>query len=95
MKKFYFILFFSSLLGHFSFGTTASDPNENHLNTLATPGEYRWVVEGFDWGPAVNKVILTLDESVKEAHAAHYQVFANGALKVQKYLLKVLQGHAR
>jgi poly(3-hydroxybutyrate) depolymerase len=52
------------------------------LSTVqAAVGEYRWVVEGFDWGPAVNKVILSLDETVKEANPAHYQVFANRSLQ--------------
>lgn len=81
MKKFYLLLLLTSLLGHFSFGATASDPNENHINTLAAPGEYRWVVEGFDWGPAVNKVILSLEESVKDANATEYQVFATRSLE--------------
>lgn len=81
MKKFYILLFLASLLGHFSFGILAAHPSETHINTSAAPGDYRWVVEGFDWGPAVNKVILSLDKSVKEAHAAQYQVFATRSLE--------------
>lgn len=81
MKKFYFLLLLTSLLGNFPFGTKAGNSNENHINALAAPGEYKWVVEGFDWGPAVNKVILSLDQSVKEANAAPYQVFATRSLE--------------
>jgi len=92
MKKFYIILFLASLLGNFSFGATASDPNDNHINALAAPGEYRWVVEGFDWGPAVNKVILTMDESVKEAQAAHYNVFATRSLEGAEILSESASG---
>lgn len=44
-------------------------------------GDYYWVVEGFDWGPAVNKVILSLEKSVKEAQANQYQVYAMRSLE--------------
>lgn len=38
-------------------------------------GEYKLVVEGFDWGPAVNKVILSLDKHVTTAKASDFAVF--------------------
>lgn len=38
-------------------------------------GTYRIVIEGYDWGPAVNKVILSLDETVSSADAKDYTVF--------------------
>lgn len=40
-------------------------------------GEYKLVIEGFDWGPAVNKVILSLDAAVGYADANDYAVFAS------------------
>lgn len=40
-------------------------------------GEYTLVIEGFDWGPAVNKVILHLDENVKETNPSQFAVYAS------------------
>jgi predicted esterase len=40
-------------------------------------GSYRMVVEGFDWGAAVNKVILTLDDTTSTANAPEFIVFAS------------------
>jgi predicted esterase len=37
-------------------------------------GEYRIVVEGYDWGAAVSRVILSLDETVTSADANDYTV---------------------
>jgi len=37
-------------------------------------GEYKLVVEGYDWGAAVSKVILSLDETVSKATAGSYAV---------------------
>lgn len=37
-------------------------------------GEYTVVVEGYDWGPAVSKVILSLDESATAANMSDYSV---------------------
>ncbi|HMQ63766.1 MAG TPA: prolyl oligopeptidase family serine peptidase [Flavilitoribacter sp.] len=51
-----------------------------HLLKAAAPelagGDYAIVVEGFDWGPAVNKVILTLDAAVKAVDMKNYTVSA-------------------
>lgn len=45
-------------------------------NPLENPNmSYKMVVEGFDWGPAVNKVILNLDENVQATNVAHFKVF--------------------
>lgn len=43
---------------------------ENRMEYAATPvnGSYNLIVNGFDWGPAVTKVVLALDGEVKEAH---------------------------
>ena len=34
------------------------------------------VVEGFDWGPGVSKVILNMEETVKEVEPGQFAVFA-------------------
>jgi predicted esterase len=79
MKKLYRFIFLASWLLLFSLGTRAA--NDHETNTMAASGDYLWVVEGFDWGPAVNKVILSLGEKVKEAQANQYQVFATRSLE--------------
>lgn len=35
---------------------------------------YSVIVEGYDWGPGVNKVVLTMEEEVSEAKAANFSV---------------------
>ena len=51
-----------------------------HLLNAAAPdlgdGEYGIVVEGFDWGPGVNKVILSLDKTVSAVNMNDYTVAA-------------------
>lgn len=37
-------------------------------------GEYSVVIEGFDWGPAVNKVILSMEEQVTSVNWEDYEV---------------------
>ncbi|MDF9797947.1 putative esterase [Catalinimonas alkaloidigena] len=45
-------------------------------NTFPTEiGEYTAIIEGYDWGPAVNKVVLHLDETVTSADYQAYSVF--------------------
>ena len=40
------------------------------------PGTYALVVEGFDWGPAVNKIVLDLEETVEAAPEGSFTVYA-------------------
>jgi predicted esterase len=48
------------------------------LNALGKPtGTYKYIVEGFDWGAGVNKVILQLADTTSKVNAAEYQVFAS------------------
>jgi predicted esterase len=42
--------------------------------TGITDGSYTVVVEGYDWGPAVNKVILPMEDSITAASAGNYTV---------------------
>ena len=44
------------------------------------PGTYKMVVEGFDWGPAVNKIILSLPDTTSKVLAADYTVFVQRKL---------------
>lgn len=44
-------------------------------NTSPTAiGEYTLVIEGYDWGPAVSRVVLSLNESTKSANYQDYSV---------------------
>lgn len=40
-----------------------------------TNGEYTLVVEGFDWGAAASKVILSLEDSLSSVNGANFDVF--------------------
>ncbi|MDX5477860.1 MAG: hypothetical protein LPJ98_05340, partial [Cyclobacteriaceae bacterium] len=35
-------------------------------NNPPSPGTYKLIIEGFDWGPHVQKIVLDMGESVKE-----------------------------
>jgi len=43
--------------------------------TTIQNGEYTYVVEGYDWGPAVSKVILSADETVSAVNMADFVVY--------------------
>lgn len=48
------------------------------LSALGKPtGTYTYVVEGFDWGAGVNKVILHLADTTSKVMASDYHVFAS------------------
>ncbi|CAM3406538.1 prolyl oligopeptidase family serine peptidase [Aquirufa ecclesiirivi] len=48
------------------------------LTTNAKPtGSYKLVVEGFDWGAGVNKVILSLSDTTSTVNAGEFSVFAS------------------
>ena len=42
-----------------------------------TAGEYTLIIEGFDWGPAVSKVVLSLPDEVSTVDKTTYQVSAS------------------
>ena len=44
-----------------------------HSISLAQTAEYTTVVEGFDWGPMVNKVIVGLNAPAKTIDMADFQ----------------------
>lgn len=39
------------------------------------PGDYKLVITGFDWGPAVNQVIVGIDESIGQLSPSDFTVF--------------------
>lgn len=76
MKKTFLLFVIALFCNQFVFAEKISQPTEE-----VASGDYRWVVEGFDWGPAVNKVILSIGETVKDVQANQYQVYANRSLE--------------
>ncbi len=44
------------------------------VNQKITNGEYTLVVEGFDWGAAASKIILSLDDSISTVDSKNYHV---------------------
>lgn len=76
IKLFLFLqLFFSSW---FLVAKESPDQPIDEISNL-DGGEYKLIVEGFDWGPAVNKVILPLDKYVTEAKVNDFTVFTTRA----------------
>jgi len=67
------LLILTLLGGGFSSALYASDDPGNS-NSLLDNKEYAVIIEGFDWGPAVNKVILPVGESVSSPNYQDYEV---------------------
>ncbi len=44
-------------------------------NQPLSTGNYRLIIEGFDWGPQVNKVVIGLPQATKEVNSTDYEVF--------------------
>ncbi len=49
--------------------------------TRVIAGTYTLIIEGFDWGPAVNKVVLSLEEEVSTVNKTQYKVTATREVK--------------
>jgi poly(3-hydroxybutyrate) depolymerase len=60
-------------------GLFANDPHPAPAWTygLKTGGEYTMVVDGYDWGPGVSKVILSMEETVYSVDPGNYAVYAS------------------
>lgn len=43
-------------------------------NTEVFAGNYAIVIEGYDWGPAVSKVVISMDETIAETKASNFLV---------------------
>ena len=66
MRKFNSFLFLPFILFSVAVSAQKSYPKST--------GEYKYVVEGYDWGPAVNKVILSLDDTTSKVNATDFTV---------------------
>ncbi len=44
---------------------------------LPAPAKYKLIVEGFDWGPAVSKVILPVTQAPKDLSMADFEVYVS------------------
>ena len=69
MNKLKFIVLLSMMCSTMTF--YAKDNNSKPT------GSYRQVIEGFDWGPAINKVILSLDDTTSYVSPGDYLVLAS------------------
>ncbi|MDX5337495.1 MAG: prolyl oligopeptidase family serine peptidase [Cyclobacteriaceae bacterium] len=66
MRKKIFLPLLFLLLG-LSFGLRAS--------TFPNPGSYKLIVEGFDWGPAVSRLVLSMDQPIANLSPADFEIF--------------------
>ena len=41
------------------------------------PGTYKLIVEGFDWGPAVSRLVLSMDQPIEEPRASDFEIFVS------------------
>lgn len=63
-------------------GATSSASSMAYTSTQENvAGTYTLIIEGFDWGPAVNKVVLSLEQEVSEVGKTQYQVTVKRAAK--------------
>lgn len=69
--KAFFTLF--ALIPLFTFNPSLAYPPDTGLSAPAA-GTYALIIEGYDWGPAVNKVVLAMEETVNEVQAANFSV---------------------
>lgn len=71
IKKYLFLLTFlaSGFLTELPTAQGATTPYQATAN-----GEYSIIIEGYDWGSAVSKVVLSLDETVTSANYQDYSV---------------------
>lgn len=73
-------VFFIALLMAFAVIRLFANPIPENRNTGPTGnsvGDYTLVIEGYDWGPAVSKIILSVGQSVTEASANDFTVAVN------------------
>lgn len=64
------------LLAYSLFLSPVSSLVSNHFDKHTAAGDYTLVIEGFDWGPAVNKVILSLGDTASRVNAQDFVVEA-------------------
>lgn len=76
MKKLKLVLILPLLAFTFSLDAKALTLGSEIESVAPFAGEYKLVVEGFDWGPAINKVVLSLGETVTSADASDFSITA-------------------
>ncbi|WP_075350905.1 prolyl oligopeptidase family serine peptidase [Algoriphagus marinus] len=67
MKKYLFLLLYLPFL---------SFAQANSIEFQA-PQTYHLIIEGFDWGPAANKVVIKMNQSIKEVNASDFEIYVN------------------
>ena len=60
--------------------TTASEP-QSFTNSSYLEGTYTLILEGFDWGPAVKKVVVPIPGNITEAKASEFTVMVQRSLE--------------
>tara|TARA_R110002167_G_scaffold84156_10_gene228747 strand:+ start:650 stop:1912 length:1263 start_codon:yes stop_codon:yes gene_type:complete len=55
-------------------GLTAKEVRSEKLTSENIAGEYTLIIEGFDWGPAVNKVVLSAEGPISEVNLKDFEV---------------------
>ena len=76
------LLLIGSLIGLFASSCAATSPTVMPATTQEqeTPkGAYTLIIEGFDWGAAASKVILSLEDSLSEVNGDNFEVFVKRA----------------
>ncbi len=72
-----FLIALILVLTHLPLSLLSKDsPVENFSGTLIQGGEYTLIIEGYDWGPAVSRVVLSMGEQLTTANAGDYTVAA-------------------
>lgn len=54
------------------------------VSCFGSEGQYTLVIEGYDWGPAVNKVILSMDRQLTSIEGLQFQVLASRMSECQE-----------
>ena len=67
MKKYLLLLFYLPLLSFAQAGSIE----------FQAPQSYHLIIEGFDWGPAANKVVIKMNQPVKEVNASDFEIYVN------------------
>ena len=74
MKK-AILFFFTLCMGMTPFSFAFANMAQNHSSVKKVKlGDYIAVIQGFDWGPAVSKVILSYDEELSSTNAKDFKV---------------------
>jgi predicted peptidase len=69
------LLFVLSLLLIPAFRVNGTSGSPVQAQTTVTNGEYKIVVEGYDWGPAISKVILSTGETISSVNKNDFTIY--------------------